>query len=461
MSDDLAISSGGAIAVDADDLRQAADDLAGIRGLLEEAVDDVDRARRFLGMAVSGLHDAQLQALRVRAALEQQGPEADRLVTALRTAAAAYDLIELRVERDAALARGGRTAADYLDARIAALSAEYPEAVDLAGDAVTAQQHTGDPALTQLVLLAAMMPVLFNVAWLAAAIAGVRATGLGRIPRDPQTPLRVPAPPMTTVPPSGPAITTPPATRAAAVGRIPSGGEARVRVERYDLPDGTRAFAVYVTGTQAFLDRLEWMNMPANVQLFTRQDAASLAAVRAALEAAGARPGDSLFAFGHSQGGMIVDALAAEGTYRTEVLGTVGSPTSYDAPPDTLSVELRHHDDPVAALADGGHPQQVGAAGSFVAERTADPAVGPQDLTLAAHQLDTYLETAALVDDSGDPRVDRLQDRRGVLAPATRGPVPDSAPTTPPTAVPAPTPQESPVPELTGEVSRDRGGAAG
>jgi hypothetical protein len=445
VSDDLTISAGGAISVDPEDLRAAADDLDGVRLLLTDAAADLTRAAGFLGMAITSLGEARVEVDRIGGALDGLLAGCERLVTGLRTSAAAYDLVELRIQRDAAEARGGRTAVDYLDAKIAALVGAYPDAADLAAGSLDVHRRAGDPALAQLAVLGAIFPLLTGTGLLAAAaVAGVRASGYGRIGRDRPIPPHVAPPPMLAIPPAGGATAAAPATLAAAVGRIPSGGDGRVRVERYDMPDGTRSYAVYVTGTQSFLDRGEPWNFLANARLFTGEDAASVAAVREALDAAGAQPGDQLYAFGHSQGGMVVDALAAEGVYKTEVLGTVGSPTSYDAPPGTLSVELRHTDDPVAALADGGHPQQVGAPGSFVAERTADPGVGAQDLRLAAHHLEGYIDTAALVDESADPRAAILHERLGVLATATRVSVYEYAPVPQPPSVPAPSPQPAP-----------------
>ena len=423
----LTISSGGAIAVDPEHLRALADDLAALARPLGGAAGELARAEALLRGLPS---DDGVDAVRLAAhAVGESEAEAAVLVEGLRTAAAAYELVELRLHRDAAEARGGRTLVDHLDARIAALRRAHPDADALAVDALATAGRRGEAAIQQLLALGAAVPLLWNAVWLAAGIAALRATGVGRIRRDTAIARSVPPPPLAQVPPSSSVPAGPPTDLAAAVGRIPSGGDSRVRVERYDMPDGTRAFAVYVAGTQAFLDRIEWMDMPANVELFTGHDAESLAAVRAALEAAGAEPGDALYAFGHSQGGMIVDALAADGTYDTEVLGTVGAPTSYDAPRGTLSVELRHDDDPVAALAAGGHAQRVGAADSFVAERNADPMVGPQDLTLAAHHLETYVETAGMVDASGDGRAAALQAELAALQGANRVTVTEYAPT--------------------------------
>jgi hypothetical protein len=78
-------------------------------------------------------------------------------------------------------------------------------------------------------------------------------------------------------------------------------------------------------------------------------------------------------------------------------------------------VQLRHTDDPVAALAAGGSAGRVGAPDSVVVQRFADPAVGVGDIELAAHQLDTYEHTAALFDRSDDPRAGAVRERLGEL----------------------------------------------
>jgi pimeloyl-ACP methyl ester carboxylesterase len=121
------------------------------------------------------------------------------------------------------------------------------------------------------------------------------------------------------------------------------------------------------------------------------------------------QPGDAVHVFGFSQGAMIGAHLALQGDYDTRTLVSIGSPVDADVGSGTLSVSLRHTDDPVAGLAGGGHGEAVGAAGSFVAERVSDPASDLEDARLPAHRLAAYAETAALVDGSNDPRVDGLR----------------------------------------------------
>ncbi|MDQ1129841.1 hypothetical protein [Microbacterium sp. SORGH_AS_0888] len=439
----VTISSGGAIAVDADDLRAAAADLDVATAQVREAAADVSRARERIAVALFSALGEHAEAIRGVERLEGAAADAMALAAGLRTSADAYDLIELRLQRSAA---GADTAA--VDAEIALRRERSPEAERIAEAALEEHGHAGDAATSQLGLLRTVAlltgvaaPLAVASGALAALVTGVRSSGRGRIPRGGAVAGDVGPVAVRTV---STASAVAPTTLADAFDRIPEGGDARVRVERYDLPDGRRAFAVYVVGMQTILGSDPW-NGDANRRLFTGEDAASLAAVEAALAAAGAESGDALFAFGHSQGGMIVDALAASGVYDTQVLATAGSPTSYDAGPGTLSAELRHGDDPVSALADGGYPQRVGGEGSFVAERTADPDVGIQDLRAAAHDLDAYLETAAMVDGSGDPRAAALHERLGTLGTATAVTAYEFAPVAAPARHPVPAPGPAPL----------------
>jgi len=113
---------------------------------------------------------------------------------------------------------------------------------------------------------------------------------------------------------------------------------------------------------------------------------------------------------------MIAGLLAQGGEYDVRTVVTFGAPIEAELPDDVLGVSVRHTDDPVSSLAGGGLPQGTGAPGSMVIERVGDPAQGLQDLTLRAHLLTTYAETAALADSSDDPRIAALRER--LAAPA-------------------------------------------
>jgi pimeloyl-ACP methyl ester carboxylesterase len=201
-----------------------------------------------------------------------------------------------------------------------------------------------------------------------------------------------------------------PQSLAAATARIPGAGDSRVRVERYTMPDGSRQYAVYIAGMQsAAMGGDDAWDNASNVELYAGRMSDSYAATEAALAAAGAQPGEAIHVFGFSQGAMIGSHLALEGPYDTQTLVSLGSPVDADVGPGTLSVSVRHADDPVVALAGGGHGQPVGASGSFIVERVSDPDVGLDEVGLPAHRLTAYAETAALVDGSSDPRVDGLR----------------------------------------------------
>ncbi|MDX2376148.1 hypothetical protein M4I32_04965 [Microbacterium sp. LRZ72] len=185
--------------------------------------------------------------------------------------------------------------------------------------------------------------------------------------------------------------------------RIPGGAAARVRVERYDMPAGRREWVVYVAGTQSFGGGDELFDMDSNLELYGGRGAASSDAVAAALADAGHREGETVHAVGHSQGAMIASMLAASDPDVRTLVG-FGSPVLPPASADVLSVDVRHSDDVVAALAGPPVPGPSGAPGSFIAERLADPLPGIRDGWLPAHQMDGYIETAALIDASTDPR---------------------------------------------------------
>jgi pimeloyl-ACP methyl ester carboxylesterase len=139
--------------------------------------------------------------------------------------------------------------------------------------------------------------------------------------------------------------------------------------------------------------------------LYSGERSASYEATLAALAASGAASGDVVHAFGHSQGAMVTAHLALEGGFDTRTLVSFGSPVEADVGDGTLSIAVRHRDDPVAALEGGGHPGAVGAPGSFVAERTADPQLGLHDFGFPAHGIEGYTDTARMLDASTDARM--------------------------------------------------------
>lgn len=413
MGEDITISSGGAVAVDTSALDAAAVTLESAAQALHDAATQLQLCDRrtpalFLGVSMSPALEAER--------LAEVAAGAEDLARGLRSASATYTLVELRVAREVARAAGDDAGADAAQRAVDAFEAQHPDAV-AAADAALAEARAagGDPARDAVWGGAGLWLVGIPAISLAGlALVGIRASGRGTVGAGGR------------VAPGGTAATlrllpvaqdvAAPRTLGDAAARIPASGDARVRVEQYARPGGGRTFALYVTGMRAIGGSEPW-DMTSNVQAFTGHRSDALATVEAALADAGAQPGDTVYAWGHSQGAMSIGQLEQTGVYEMPVVATFGSPTAVDVGADTLSVQVRHTDDPVAALA-VGHPEQVGSAESFLVERTVDEASGLHDLTLPAHHLDAYVETAAAVDASEDPRVLALHESLGVLADA-------------------------------------------
>ncbi|WP_203580745.1 hypothetical protein [Microbacterium hibisci] len=472
VDDGLQIRGGGAVAVDTATLSEAAVRFDTVRDQLAEIDERLCTLQNRLGVVPEHGADARASAAVLATRLEAARVEADAIARALREAAYAYLMVELQAAHRAAVLAGDAEGAARIDARVSALVDAHPDAWRMALGAefgravmwpselvrqstqwgVAAGGEFGDPAAIALGAGAGLLTLG------GAAVAGVAAAG--RLSRDarlsgtagPVTVTRVaPAAPGSVgaaVAPVGAGVagvalgvgvseaaaraaggfagdpatvrraaSVAPATLAAVAERMPGSGDSRVRVERYTMADGSRQYAVYIAGmqSQGAGGKEPWDNA-SNVELYAGRKSDSYAATEAALAAAGVQPGDAVHVFGFSQGAMIGSHLALEGAYDTRTLVSFGSPVEADVGPGTLSVSVRHTDDPVVALAGGGHPQAVGAPGSFIAEYVSDPGVELDDAQLPAHRLAAYAETAALVDASRDPRVDGLRDVFGELA---------------------------------------------
>jgi pimeloyl-ACP methyl ester carboxylesterase len=454
----LQITGGGAVSVDTETLRATAERFAGARVELDEIRTRLAAIAGTLLDEPRYAWDAAMSASTLDTRLHEAQTGADRIAASLLGAAAAYELVELDAQLRAAHAAGDRLLVESLEARRAAVIAEYPDA---AAQALSAQYTFATEWQHEIVrqatrwgvdlgdLFGPTAAVVGGAGLGALTFAGTAITGLGGTGRlapgarlagraGPVTVTPVlPATPGSSIPsvapgaagstaasPTGEGRSSPsagttapgapgavaPQSLAAAASRVPGGGDARVRVEKYTMPDGSRQAVVYIAGmqSQGFGGDEPWDNA-SNVSLYRGEMSDSYAATEAALAAAGVEPGDALHVVGFSQGGMIGAHLALEGDYDVQTLVSLGSPVDADVGSDTLSISVRHTDDPVAALAGGGHGEAVGAPGSFVAERVFDPGSGLGDALLPAHRLTAYAETAALIDASGDPRVAGVQ----------------------------------------------------
>lgn len=404
MSDGLDIRSGGAIAVDTATLRAVAAGFATIAGKLDEVQADLmDQRARLVGIDPAGTAGRFETVVRcAQWATDAATGLSDRVAHA----ATVYEFVELRAEREAARTVGDDAAVAAADARLEAIRREHPLVIVEAAAVLTAWWMAGPHEISRQ---AGLSPFgALGASGVGAIALAVGMAGRGRLARD--AVLTGSAGPVAVSSVGGASTSgTAPTSLASVVDRMPR-DQARVRVERYAMPNGSNRFAVYVAGTRSPIDIREPWNLEASVKLYQGERTASYDATVKALEYAGAKPGDAIYQFGHSQGGMITSHIALESAYDTKAVVTFGSPVSADVGPDTLSVQLRHTDDPVIALADGGHPAGVGADGSIIAERVADPTAGVQDIGLKAHGLAEYRETAAVLDASSDPRANVLDD---------------------------------------------------
>ncbi|MET0812758.1 MAG: hypothetical protein ABWY03_06865 [Microbacterium sp.] len=437
MSDDIEIRGGGAVAVDTQSLRDAASRFIAARAELEALHHRLGSLQLMLFVERDVAWDAASSASVLASRIGTAMTEAESIAADLRSAAAVYELVELNAQHTAAVLAGDQDAMARVDARRDELMRFHPDAMDGArlaeferwvmwpSELVREATQFGfdlgglfeDAVGERFGEAAGFLPgVIGGVVLGGATMLGATAAatgGQGKVPRDARL---TGAPPPVSVTPISSGTTSAPSSLAVLADRIPT-GDARVRIEVYTMPDGSRQFGTYISGMRDGTirgGREPWDN-ESNMQLWAGEKSASYVATLRALEAAGAEPGDVVHVFGHSQGAMIGSHIALEEGYDTRTLITFGSPVEADVGPGTLSVGIRHSDDPVSALAGGGHAAPVGAPGSFIVEGLADA-----DASTASHGIDGYAKTAARVDASGDPRVDAVRDTFAELSTAVK-----------------------------------------
>lgn len=204
---------------------------------------------------------------------------------------------------------------------------------------------------------------------------------------------------------AAPAAASPAVTFAERASRIPE-GEAQVRIDRYRSAGEADRFEVYIGGTRDFsaVAGTEPWDMTSNVAGIAGQDAGSYRAVQEAMAAAGVSADSPVVFTGYSQGGLVAAQLAASGAYNADGLFTLGAPAAQVPVPASVPwLAVEHTDDIVPAL--GG----TWASADPVLARREFFAGTPVDTSVAfpAHQLSAYRQTAALVDASGETRVER------------------------------------------------------
>lgn len=406
-SDDLDIRSGGLVAVDTDTLRAAAGHLRASAAACDAIGETLQRAQRVLERADVWLYPPAGSAT-------DAAVRARRLAGDLDTMADTYEYAELRAQARIAETAGDDALAGELRTRMAALLQDdagiatrlfWDELAWYGADRLALMDQYDVTIGPQLGLEALIWP-----------LAGlIQAIGRGTVKRGAGL---APAPGSVEVRQVGGSRTSAPTSVAQLTDRIPA-GDARVRVDRFTMPDGSRRFTVYIAGTSDGGEDEAW-DWDSNLDMYLRRsDAASYQAVRAALADAGAETGDVVSPVGYSQGGLVATFLAMSGDYEVSLVVTAGSPVQGDFGGDTLGVALRHRDDPVAALAGGGFAQGVGAEGSITVSREIPGKLLGGDDPIEPHLIEHYRETARMLDVSSDPRVDGVRSRLEDYADAT------------------------------------------
>ncbi len=433
----LRVSAGGIVSVDTGSLREAASALAALSSICSDLARDGEHVARLLvPHLVPGLGAVELAFASARG-LDRAAADADRLVRGLELCAAAFDIVETETRRAAAELAGHDVSAAALGMQLTLLRSVYDgQAVGLADmllDSVSYRQIGG--AWTRVARAATALgpwaqPALLIASGVLGAAAGAsrlgtvsgspaplggpgRAGGAAAGPGSQVAAVRADGPRLAPTP--QPLLAAPSSLHALAQ-RVPRGDD-QIRVERYARPGGASRFVLYVAGTRspAGFGGVEPWDMASNVGLYLGEGSASYAAVAEALRQAGATAEDPVVAVGYSQGAAITSQLAMSGAFRVEATISFGSPVAADLPADVLDVNVRHTDDLVPLLQGGGHPVRTGAEGSVIVERPVHPGPGLPSASIEAHDLDHYIDTAAIVDASPDTQLEGLRVLLGEL----------------------------------------------
>ena len=182
-------------------------------------------------------------------------------------------------------------------------------------------------------------------------------------------------------------------------------GGGRVRVLETVSPDGGSAWVVVVPGTQEWSPRAgpNPFDLTTDVRAVTGDATVAAAGVAAALDLARSgsprsRADDPVLLVGHSQGGILAAALAADAGFarrhRVTHLVTSGSPVGLFPVPDSVRVlSVQHADDPVHRLDLTPNPRRS----SWV---TVEAPVAGLPVDVRRHGLETYVRTLRTVEDA-------------------------------------------------------------
>lgn len=188
----------------------------------------------------------------------------------------------------------------------------------------------------------------------------------------------------------------------------------RISIVSHPLGDGTHAWTVLIPGTQSLMGGANPQDWESNLELTAGLSSELMAAVLAAMRGAPIRPGDPVTLIGHSQGGLVGAAIAANpevrAEFNVEVVVTVGSPVGqFDAvPDDVLALHLEDINDIVPA---------VDGLANTPSERHVTLVFDPATVAEDPHGHDNYAALVERVQEQGNsPHLDRLAEEIAVIS---------------------------------------------
>ena len=416
------MTQGSIIAVDPDELREAAARVEHAAGLAQSALHEVAAADALQrDNPIPELRDMWPCGIGIADSCREFSDDAAALAEGLRLAADTYEVVELRALE--AMHPGENP---HVLRRLDHLVAYHPHSGEMADRLWQGWEAlTGDKIVDNWARSGAQAGLVMAV-FVDRLVALRAATGMGRgslgIPERVEARAgRVPGTSDRDVPLERTRVRErgAPPTLAEAVKRIPSGesqdlsDRARVRIERYRMGDGSERFVAYLSGSRGAPwqkdEPFGWSN---NLGLYLGEaESDGYDFVLEALERAGATAGSVVDVNGFSQGSMLAQRLATDSDFDVQRVVTVGSPLHIPMGEGVTSFTLAHDDDPVAALADGGSPMSLGDDDSLVIRRAFDETTeGLGKWAIGAHRVSAYSETARLFEESGDPRVAEVRE---------------------------------------------------
>ena len=199
-----------------------------------------------------------------------------------------------------------------------------------------------------------------------------------------------------------------PSTITELVERIPrtdDNGGRQITIEQYTMPDGSARAVVLLAGTAEFtIGSDEPWDMGGNFSSVAGLDSSATMAIDEALRQAGVDAATPIQLVGFSQGGAHAAAIAMSGDYSVHSVVSFGAPIGQLPIPESIPVLAVRHPDDLVASGLGGN--ELHAANVFEVRNTAFAGqTVPTDKPAPAHQFDSYVRTAELMDADGSPEL--------------------------------------------------------